>query len=205
MTIIFVASLIVILFLSIVLHEYSHGFVAAKLGDPTPKESGRLTLNPLKHIDLFGTIVLPVLLLQISRGLFAFGYAKPIPINPYYFKYPRKDVCWVALAGPCANLCMALLLRGVLLLIPEGASEIVLQALAMNLILAVFNFIPIPPLDGSRIISVLLPHRISSKFLKLDTIGFFVIVVLLVTGFFNWAIWPIVSGALSLMGVRIEL
>jgi Zn-dependent protease len=205
MSIILTIVLVVILFLSIVLHEYAHGFIAHKLGDPTPKEAGRLTLNPLKHIDLFGTVLLPILLLLISRGVFSFGYAKPVPINPYYFKYPRKDVCWVALAGPSANLCLALLLRAVLFVLPSAAAEIVLQALAMNLILVVFNLIPIPPLDGSRILSVLLPHKISYKYLKLDMVGSFVIVVLLITGFFKWCIWPIVSSALSLMGVYVEL
>ena len=99
---------IIILFFSITMHEFAHGWVAYKLGDLTPKHSGRLTLNPLAHINLFGTVLLPILILIISRGLFSFGYAKPVPINPYNFKNPKKDIRWVGAAGPGSNIIIAI-------------------------------------------------------------------------------------------------
>ncbi|MFA5337002.1 MAG: site-2 protease family protein [Candidatus Omnitrophota bacterium] len=196
-------SICVILFMSITLHEYSHGFVATKFGDPTPKASGRLSLNPLTHIDVFGTIILPVLLIVLSGGRFAFGYAKPIPINPYHFKNPKRDILLVGLAGPAVNFLIALLLTGLLkasnyLFIPE----IIIEGILINLILGIFNLVPIPPLDGSRVLSAMLPYRLSYSYLKMETIGSFVLILLIMVGFFKWFLLPIVRLFFQLLNIK---
>lgn len=195
-----------ILFISITLHEYSHGLVAAKFGDPTPRASGRLTLNPLAHIDIFGTIILPVLLFKLSSGKFAFGYAKPVPINPYHFKNPKRDILWVGLAGPAVNFLIALLLTIVLkasayLFIPE----IIIEGILINLVLGIFNLIPIPPLDGSRVLSAFLPYKLSYSYLKMDTAGSFIIILLIMAGFSRWFILPIIAFVFSLLNIRAAL
>jgi Zn-dependent protease len=198
-----VIFLIVILFISITLHECSHGWVAYKLGDPTPKMSGRLTLNPFHHIDPFGTIVLPFLLLLISGGTFSFGYAKPVPINPYYFKNPRRDMMFVGLGGPLANFSLAFILS---LFLKSGFlslhSYILIWGVVINLILAIFNLIPIPPLDGSKIVAYFLPYQIAIKFLKMEMMGFVFIVFLIMAGFFEWFIMPIIKVILSFLGIE---
>jgi len=196
-------SIAILLFISITLHEYSHGFVAAKFGDPTPKTSGRLTLNPLAHIDIFGTIILPILLIALSGGKFSFGYAKPVPINPYHFKNPKKDILWVGLAGPAVNFLIAFLLVMILkvsnyMFIPE----IIIEGILINFILAIFNLIPIPPLDGSRILSALLPYKLSYLYLKMETAGVFVIIILIMAGFIRWFMLPIVTFILTLLNIK---
>lgn len=201
-----VLLLVLILFLSITVHEYAHGWVAHTLGDPTPKSSGRLTLNPLAHIDPFGTIILPVLLLIISRGSFSFGYAKPVPINPYHFKNPKKDILWVGLAGPAANFLLALFFAAILKVSNYSfIPEIITEAIVINIILAVFNLVPIPPLDGSRVVSALLPYRLSLVYRKIETAGTFIIMFLIMFGFFKWFILPIVMFILSLLKIKIVM
>ncbi|MFA5270925.1 MAG: site-2 protease family protein [Candidatus Omnitrophota bacterium] len=201
-----VLLLILLLFLSITLHEYAHGWVANVLGDPTPKTSGRLTLNPIAHIDPFGTIILPILLLVVSRGAFAFGYAKPVPINPYHFKNPKKDVLWVGLAGPAANFLLALLFVSILKVSNYAfIPEILREVIVINIILAVFNLVPIPPLDGSRVVSALLPYKFSLIYRKIDTVGTFIIMLLIMVGFFRWFILPIVIFILSLLKIKIVM
>lgn len=152
-------SLIVLLF-SIVIHEVSHGQVANLLGDPTAKYAGRLTLNPIKHLDPFGSIILP-LFLVITRSPFIIGWAKPVPINPYNFKSPKWDNIKVAIAGPGANLFIALFFGGLVRFFPLLSALLPLFSLIIgyNLLLAIFNLIPIPPLDGSHILFNLLPER----------------------------------------------
>lgn len=189
--------------MSITLHEYAHGWMASKLGDPTPKQAGRLSLNPLVHIDPFGTIILPILLLVITSRLggqpFAIGYAKPVPINPYHFRNPKKDTALVGLAGPSMNILIAVLLS---LLIRGGFSlftSAIVLGIMINLILAIFNLIPIPPMDGSRVFISFLPRKIAHVYRKIEPYGFFIIMFLFTTGFFKWFIMPLVDTTLFLL------
>lgn len=185
--------LILITAISVIIHEYFHGWTASKLEDPTPKDNGRLTLNPLRHIDLFGTIILPILILAFSKGLISFGYAKPIPINFYRFRKPKKDIMWVGIAAPLVNFIIALFLILVFKTIkaPQLISEIIIWSINLNLIIAIFNLLPIPPLDGSKIIASLLPSRLSFNYLKMETIGFFSIISFTILGGINWFLLPL--------------
>lgn len=178
---------------AIVFHEVAHGYAALYLGDPTAKNQGRLSLNPLKHIDPFGTIILPILMI-IALGA-GFGYAKPVPVNPRYFKDYRKGMFITAIAGPATNLALAavagLLFRiGLSLVSGVGESTtfmtivaIVLEGLfffaSINLVLLFFNLIPIPPLDGSRVIPLFLPDSAMPAYHKLESYGFIIIFGLL--------------------------
>jgi Zn-dependent protease len=184
---------------AIVFHEVAHGYVAYYLGDPTAARMGRLTLNPLAHIDPFGTVLLPLLLIVVHSP-FVFGYAKPVPVNFYNLRHPKRDMIWVALAGPLTNIALALGSAMVLKLllsydepISAGASSslwlAVLSPLAlmaktsvvMNVVLAVFNLIPIPPLDGGRVMVGLLPEPQSSAVARVEPYGFLILIVLLMT------------------------
>lgn len=171
-------SLIILLF-SAILHEVAHGWVAYHLGDPTAKLSGRLTLNPLPHIDPFMTILLPLLLI-FSGSPIIFGGAKPVPIDPFNLKEGKKDVALVALAGPATNLLIglfaALLIKTHFLVAIE---PILFLIVSLNLYLAIFNLLPIPPLDGSKIFALLLPDRESQAYLSLGTFGIIILFLLL--------------------------
>jgi len=179
----------VILVPSIVVHEMAHGYAALWCGDPTAKYAGRLTLNPIKHIDLWGTIGLPLIMLIASGGRFAFGYAKPVPINPYRFFDERKGMLITGIAGPAANLALALiaaLLIRILNLFPTDTSALLsalLFALAfmcqINLWLLFFNLIPIPPLDGSRILQRFLPNNARDAYHSFERYGFVVVLAIL--------------------------
>ncbi len=175
---------------AITVHEVAHGWVAKKFGDNTADRQGRLTLNPLNHIDLVGTVLLPGILLLSGAG-FIFGWAKPVPVDPRNFKSPRKDMMYVAMAGPISNLLMALgwaiVARiGVSLAdIREVALPLVYSGMAgisINLVLALINFLPIPPLDGSRIVAGLLPERMAWQYERIEPYGFYILLLLLVTG-----------------------
>jgi Zn-dependent protease len=188
-----------ILFFAIVIHEFFHGWVAERCGDLTARHMGRLTLNPLDHIDPMGTIILPAFLILIKSPVL-FGWAKPVPINPLNFNNPKRDIIWVGLAGPLANLAVAvicsLLLRlsGLLGLLQFPYIILILEmGVFINLIFAVFNLIPVPPLDGSRIMAGLLPQQMAYKFSRLDQYGFIILIALLYLGVINFILGIVVN------------
>ena len=185
---------------AITLHEAAHGWTASKFGDHTAKMMGRVTLNPVKHIDPVGTILVPAALLIMSVG-FIFGWAKPVPINFQALRSPKSDMIWVALAGPSANLIMAI---GWLLIffLATNMNILILQRMAdagilINILLAIFNLLPIPPLDGSRVISALLPNPLAYKYNQLEQYGFVILIGLMWFGGFSYIVLPIVRLVLS--------
>lgn len=163
--------------LAITLHEASHGFVAWKLGDDTAYMLGRVTFNPLRHIDPFGTIILPALL-YFSTG-FVFGYAKPVPVNYRRLRNPRRDMALVAAAGPGINLALAIVSALALHLVPADGSDLIRKMLTVsifaNVILALFNMLPLPPLDGGRVAVGLLPYPLSLYLARLERYGMFIL------------------------------
>jgi len=168
---------------SIILHEVAHGFVAERLGDPTAKLSGRLTLKIAPHLDVFTSIILPLLLI-FSGSPVIFGSAKPVPIDPYNLRNPRKDMGLIGLAGPATNLILAIILsllaRVIIILFPSNfLLSILSHGVQANLVLAIFNLIPIPPLDGGRIAVAFLPGKISNFLASLEPYGFFLILLFL--------------------------
>lgn len=186
---------------AITLHEVAHGWVANRLGDPTARMLGRLTVNPIKHIDPIGTVIVPVLLLVLHTG-FLFGWAKPVPISPRNFKSPRKDMAIVALAGPVSNLGMgiiwAAITRGAVLLwssFPwmEPLIYMGLAGVLINVALLVFNLIPLPPLDGGRVLTGLLPRDAANVIDRIEPFGFLIIVLLMITGVFNVILVPAIG------------
>lgn len=180
---------------AVTVHEVSHGWIANRLGDPTARMLGRLTLNPVKHIDPIGSILVPGILLL--AGGFVFGWAKPVPITPQNMRNPRRDMALVALAGPVSNLVMALLwallARGATFFGNSLALAAVYMGLAgitINVALAVLNLLPIPPLDGGRVLSNLLPPRTSAKLDRIEPYGFFILLGLIVTGILGYILGP---------------
>jgi Zn-dependent protease len=174
------------LVLAITLHEAAHAYVAHHCGDNTAWERGRVTLNPLKHIDPFGTLLLPAILL-ISHSPFLFGYAKPVPVNFRALNHPRLDMVWVALAGPVTNIALALIAAAgfhLLGLAPQGSAQWfadnLKNALVINVVLAVFNMLPIPPLDGGRVAVGLLPNALAIPLSRLEPWGMLIIIGFLI-------------------------
>lgn len=201
--------------IAITCHEAAHGFAAWRMGDPTAKLSGRLTLNPFRHIDPVGTIIFP-LVLVVMKSPFLFGWAKPVPVNPRYFANPVKGMMLVSLAGPGSNFALALgfaaLYHALFWLIAflDGAGmgiiiPLVLMAqfgVFINLILGIFNLFPVPPLDGSKILAGLLPPQGASFIYSLERYGFVIIILLLLTGVLQRVLLPMVSTGMFLLGVR---
>ncbi len=192
--------------LALTLHEFAHGYVAYRLGDPTAKSLGRLTLNPISHLDPIGTI---------AFFLINIGWAKPVPVNGMYFRNPKKDMLWVALAGPVTNLCLAVasaIVAKILYLLYSGLPDVFfvnaffIPVLAMleasiwiNLVLCVFNFLPIPPLDGSRILMGVLPDEMARSYASFERYGFIVILLLAFTGVLSSLILPIIQFARNIL------
>ena len=175
---------IIILIFSAIIHEYMHGFVADRLGDPTARQAGRLTLNPIPHIDLFGSIIMPGLMLLFGTG-FIFAWAKPVPINPYNLRNKKHGEALVAAAGPLANFILAISFGLVLRFFsPDSSMSLFLGIIVyINLLLGIFNLVPIPPLDGSRILATFLPYHLQQKFYQLERYGMFLVLLFVMFGF----------------------
>jgi Zn-dependent protease len=191
-TIIF--QLVIFLF-SVVIHEVSHGYAAYALGDPTAKYSGRLTLNPLKHLDPFGSVIFPFLIYIASGGTAIFGWAKPVPYNPYNLRWPKWGPAAVGAAGPLSNITIALIFGLALRWMYTGIATPFLAMLALivyiNVLIAVFNLIPIPPLDGSKVLFAILPAGTEQFQAQFERYGFLVLIAFLLIGF--QIITPLVS------------
>ena len=184
---------------AITLHEAAHGYAARHFGDPTAWLQGRISLNPLRHIDPVGTILIPLAILLFSGGNFLFGYAKPVPVDFGRLRQPKKDMLWVAAAGPGANLLMAglwALMFKLSWLLPQFFSTPLARmaeiGIVINCVLMVLNLLPLPPLDGGRIAVSLLPHRLAWKFARLERWGFPILLVLLFTGILGAFMNPLV-------------
>lgn len=203
-------------FLAVILHELAHGMVAYRLGDPTARRAGRLTLNPLAHVDPMGTLVVPLLLIFL-KAPFLFGWARPVPINPFYLKNPRKDMLWIALAGPVTNLLIAAVsaflfkyllglrfspsgaLTGLGLSVLVPLAVMAKNSAIINVVLAVFNALPIPPLDGGRILAGLLPRRQAETLSQIEPYGFLILILLMMSGLLGTIIGPFIHVFLRIL------
>jgi Zn-dependent protease len=189
---IIIAYAIPIIF-AITVHEAAHGYVAKYFGDMTAHYLGRITLNPLKHIDPIGTIILPAFLLW-SPAAFIFGWAKPVPVNPSNLRNPKKDMLWVALAGPFSNLLMAIFWVFLYARIPVPFfDKMALVGIQINLLLMILNMLPIPPLDGGKVAASLLPYPWSSHLENLERYGLFIIIFLLFSGVLGNILYPLIN------------
>jgi Zn-dependent protease len=191
--------------LAITLHEAAHAFAAKYFGDLTAYSQGRMSLNPIVHIDLFGTIIIPIILYLATDGQFLFGYAKPVPVNFGALRKPKRDMAWVSLAGPGANLLMAFLwmILAVLLVAFKVEHEFFYRmaqaGLLTNLVMFAFNLFPIPPLDGGRILTSMLPHRQAYQFAKIEPYGFFIVLALVYLKILQFWMYPLMNIAQSIL------
>lgn len=192
---------------AITLHEAAHGYVARHFGDMTAAQAGRISLNPMRHIDPFGTVILP--LLTLWMGGILFGWAKPVPVNFAALRHPKKDMLWVAIAGPASNLVMALgwaLLYKMGLLFPENYFADPMLGMAMwgiriNVVLMVLNLLPLPPLDGGRVAVSLLPHRQAFQLAKIEPYGMFILIFLAITPVLSLILSPIIGWVYKLLSL----
>ena len=190
---------------AITLHEAAHGYVARYFGDMTAAREGRISLNPIHHIDMVGTILLPLLTLWLGGVLF--GWAKPVPVNFGALRHPKKDMLWVALAGPASNLFMALGWGDLAKLaltaqdsyFAEPMMEMAQIGIKINLVLIALNMLPIPPLDGGRVAVSLLPHKQAVMLARLEPYGMFILIFMVMTPLLGWVLMPIVSGLTELI------
>jgi len=191
---------------AITLHEVAHGWAALKLGDPTAKMLGRLSLNPIKHIDPMGTVVVPLVMLLLPGG-FLFGWAKPVPVSYANLRNPKRDSALVAAAGPLANLAMALLWALFIKLVPlipgltpgpmMGLTLMGQAGIVINVVLMVLNLLPLPPLDGGRVLMGLVPNNVGAQLARIEPYGFIILVGLLVTGVLGTILSPAVFGIMQ--------
>ena len=198
---------------AITLHEAAHGYAARHFGDLTADQAGRITLNPIRHIDLMGTIVIPVLILIASQGKYAFGWAKPVPVNFGRLRNPKRDMLWVAAAGPGANLLMAIFWAFVIKAMqgvpPNYFTEPVLLmargGIIVNAVLMVLNLLPLPPLDGGRIAVSLLPQGLAYRFAKIEPFGMIILVVLMLMGVLGAVMWPFIAGFIAVLAALFNI
>lgn len=198
---------------AITVHEVAHGWVALQLGDRTAQMMGRLTLNPIKHIDPIGTLLIPGLLLMV--GGFMFGYAKPVPVTYQNLRRPKSDMAWVALAGPMANLVMAVIWVLVVKLglglyqsgvtIGEPMLYMGIAGVLINTMLMVLNLLPLPPLDGGRILTSVLPGPMAWQVSRIEPYGFFILLGLLYFGILGMVLWPMIGAFINLLAVIFNL
>lgn len=198
---------IFILLFSVILHEAMHGVVAEKLGDPTARLMGRLTLNPIPHIDPVASILIPALLIFTGSPIL-FGAAKPVPVNPLYLREGRKDLALVALSGPATNIILAVIASAVFKLLPLdllGIKYVLLEMARLNIALAVVNLIPIPPLDGSKVFSIILPDDLARSYFAIEPFGIFILFFLLLSPIGGFSLARIINDlilfSLRLLGI----
>jgi Zn-dependent protease len=193
---------VAIFIMAVVVHEYAHGYTAFLYGDSTAFDSGRLTLNPIVHLDLMGSFILPFTLIILGAPVVV-GWAKPVPVNFSNLHNPKKDMIWVALSGPIVNVLLAILFAIPIRLniFPWSSflGKVCFHGIIINLILAIFNMIPIPPLDGSRIVTGLLPWKYVFRYSKLEPFGFIILFLMLYCGLLDEIIWPFVVKLVSLL------
>ena len=198
--------IVAVLLFSVIVHEVAHGFVAYKRGDSTAKLLGRLTLNPIYHIDIFGSIILPAILML--TGAPVFGWAKPVPINMYNLKNPKTDMIFVSLAGITANFLLAVCAGIFMFVIRTFFANVDIMVsmyvifqyvIVINIVLFIFNLIPIPPLDGSRVVLFLLPRELAQKYAQIEKYGFWIILILLMTNILWKIIGPIANFLIKLL------
>jgi len=181
--------LVIILIMSVVLHELSHGYAAVALGDPTPRLQGRLTLNPLKHLDPVGSFIVPIVILLLTQGQSVFGWARPVQWNPYNLKNRRSGELLIAAAGPCCNFLVAIIFSLVIRFAPLSESFVQIGSFVVmtNIVLGLFNLVPLPPLDGSHIFFSIMPARWSGVRMVIERYSIFFLLIAL------FIIWPLVS------------